>query len=1091
MNNWQHSFTNKHLDEHLKKPFFQYDGQTKEVTKFIFDDYANLIWSGDSYGCVSAYDRNFNPYVRQRSHVGGSPVADIMSHNSGILSLSSDSLHLQDRTGITLLNMTSIDVASFNELRTMCFKSTDQRTKVFCAGTDIGSGLSLVDLQRGSLESNIPYFSKVDFIRSSKKLTAIGKQSGSIDLFDPGTNQVIKTFASHSANITSMDIRDYTLVTTGQSNGFYNSFSDPFVNIYDLRTMRQLPPVSFSKNSTIGSGGADFVQLHPVLPTIMVIGSVSGSFDFVDMSNPTLRTQYVHSTQGIKGLSLSPNGDHLGILENDNLFSTWSRTNSSTNFTNTPEMLEYPTFVNDGPLENKSVDDYSYPLSSVGIPYYQEKLLSAWPPVIFKSPGTIQRKIEVPKETVVTKRQKGKMVGSLKLYPYNAMKYGHKDTTHPYISLKDKRYQASSTIITDDAFRVTSKTSEIPPAFVNLPLAITKFATDTFDFPSFNKTPYCGLDNDVTDSYTNSIIQLYRFIPEIANFLVGTLKDEHFDTPLLTDLAHLIDMIERTNDTICRSINFQMSFNDNETAKQMGIVGSKKKSIIDGIENLNVSNSDISEDSDVQKFNKFLLEELIHQENSSIDQNHTLEHCYGCNFSILTKGCCTYGQNSKDKRISSIEIGTNNVPTKNNKPLYAQSILPYIEHSLKIAKTMNKKCEQCGMVEKLDEETIIIELPSILSLLPKLDDSAWNIARTSRNWLAKEFYGSIMKNKPIIRATIDEIRTNTTIYKYELHGYVARVRDLERGDHYVTFTRIYDNELKNFKWYLFNDYLVCEIDESVALDMNADWKIPEVIIYGDVEELRKPFRSVSNYDIDYSILYRDYFSEGIRRGVKKDYELLTFEEAPQPGSLIAIDAEFVVLNNEKCDIDCRGIKTIVESKKGALARISVIRGEGEKFGVPFIDDYIIIEKEIEDYLTKFSGILPGDLNPAKSDKNLVPRYVAYRKIWLLMQLGCVFIGHGLQNDFRHINIQVPKEQIRDTAIYFLQGKRYLSLRYLAYVLLDINVQEGNHDSIEDAYTALVLYRKYQELVRSGMMEQVLNKLYEEGRTTNYKVPFKL
>lgn len=40
-----------------------------------------------------------------------------------------------------------------------------------------------------------------------------------------------------------------------------------------------------------------------------------------------------------------------------------------------------------------------------------------------------------------------------------------------------------------------------------------------------------------------------------------------------------------------------------------------------------------------------------------------------------------------------------------------------------------------------------------------------------------------------------------------------------------------------------------------------------------------------------------------------------------------------------------------------LARVSVLRGQGEQTGVPFVDDHIDTHDTIADYLTEFSGIL--------------------------------------------------------------------------------------------------------------------------------------
>lgn len=219
-------------------------------------------------------------------------------------------------------------------------------------------------------------------------------------------------------------------------------------------------------------------------------------------------------------------------------------------------------------------------------------------------------------------------------------------------------------------------------------------------------------------------------------------------------------------------------------------------------------------------------------------------------------------------------------------------------------------------------------------------------------------------------------------------------------------------------------------------------------------------------------------------------------ERPTKGSIIALDTEFVAVRQPEIEMSASGERETIRPIVYALARVSVIRGPSSTFssdleaGTPFIDDYVRNTEPIVDYLTSYSGIVAGDLDPATSKHYLVPLKQAYKKLWILLNLGCVFLGHGLKQDFRVANIMVPKSQVIDTGeVFFIKDQlRKLSLAFLAWYVLKEEIQTGNHDSIEDARTALKLYLKYLEYTDAGIMNAMLSEIYTKGREVKFKAP---
>jgi len=138
---------------------------------------------------------------------------------------------------------------------------------------------------------------------------------------------------------------------------------------------------------------------------------------------------------------------------------------------------------------------------------------------------------------------------------------------------------------------------------------------------------------------------------------------------------------------------------------------------------------------------------------------------------------------------------------------------------------------------------------------------------------------------------------------------------------------------------------------------------------------------------------------------------------------VAIDAEFVQLAIDEKEVQEEEEKRVVATPAFSVARVSALYGE---LNSTLIDDYIATRETVADYLTRFSGIVHGDLDPAVSPhhittlKSMIRLHlfiintsndtffflidsVDYLKLRHLIDRGVIFVGHGLNKDFRIIS----------------------------------------------------------------------------------------
>ncbi|KAK9865738.1 hypothetical protein WJX84_006968 [Apatococcus fuscideae] len=293
----------------------------------------------------------------------------------------------------------------------------------------------------------------------------------------------------------------------------------------------------------------------------------------------------------------------------------------------------------------------------------------------------------------------------------------------------------------------------------------------------------------------------------------------------------------------------------------------------------------------------------------------------------------------------------------------------------------------------------------------------------------------------------------------------------------------------NPQWMLFNDFCVTVCSPAEVLQLFGGSKIPCLLYYTRVTSVQQskdigpPQPAPVLTPETFSSLCSAQPVQGANARLRAPSCVpLSLEELQQPQLLLGLDAEFVALSAPHANIK-RSTEVEARPSRLGLARVSMVRGSsGERQHQACIDDYIASREPVYDHLTKYSGLEPGDLDPAMSPYPLITLRQAYLKLRFLVDRGSIFVGHGLKKDFRMLNIVVPANQVVDTVeLFHARNARKLSLRFLASYLLNLDIQAITHDSITDARTALQLFQVYQKLQADGTFEAKLAEMYRWGQ----------
>ncbi|EIW60790.1 poly(A)-specific ribonuclease [Trametes versicolor FP-101664 SS1] len=1065
---------------------YQRDVSPQPITALSFDPVSDILWSGTNSGHVCAY---YTPQGLRGVHypVGGHyAVKKILATDTSVVAcgVTSEGIGSWSKGGVNnWYSKPGDQIATF---------SNKPANSSAIAVSTVTPELLLLNTQTGTVMRRTPAPSILTHLHytASQSYFVSGDADGWIRLHDPrdltSRSVASSSVKAHISGIQGIETSSTLLYTIGLGVRQGRPIQDPLVKIYDLRTLKPLPPIPFS-------AGPAFITRFPNRATTLAITSSQGLVQIVDTTNPsTNEFCQLDMASYINSVAISPSEAYMAFGDSDGAVHLLSAAEEDA-------MLPFNGFDGkpiDWPDTAESLPDIEWtdstPLSSVGVPFYNTDLLSSWTKDLIPRTLYFPPPAKIPQQVL----NSIKVNDSIAYATLPKELRGRRNVVSSAPKKAGGRFRSGKTRHTDS--EPVTPTYEyapdtIPRCYRKVEIEYSKFGVEDFDFGFYNRTTFSGLETHILNSYTNPIVQVMHYTMPIRRLAKSHITtDCPHEHCLLCEIGFVARMLEDAHGTNCQASNF---------CKTVGVLAQMHNAI--ELIDYGRESADLTYAHMIQMFHRFLVDRLSTEGNSFPHNPAVLPDAgpadphspapapitqllgIDAKNVIVCASCNAIREKENMTHLIDLIYPVRKQPT--NDPIHETDFASILRNSLLRRTTHKATCQTCKQFATFESRRAIRsrDLPPVLAV-----NAAVHNEDTHKFWRDQRRQ-TFLKPRVELRGQLENMDDPESVV-YELRAMVVQVVAKDANSHLVALVKVPEAEASQDPepWFIFNDFLVQNMTEEEVLSVPSNWKVPAVLYFERVDiRQRLNFNSLPD-KMDPTILCRDTNIAVNRDPRIIKHDNLRYEELPRPGTLIAIDAEFVSMQQEETEYRSDGTKKVIRPARLSLARVSVLRGDGPKEGVPFIDDHIHTSEIIVDYLTEFSGIKFGDLDPNLSRYTLTPLKVVYKKLRLLVDSGCIFIGHGLSKDFRIINIFVPPEQVIDTVdLFYLEHRhRRLSLRFLTWFVLKENIQTDTHDSIEDALSALKLYKVHLQFEAEGTFDKKLEELYREGRQYNFKPP---
>ncbi|KAF9984930.1 poly(A)-specific ribonuclease, partial [Modicella reniformis] len=438
-------------------------------------------------------------------------------------------------------------------------------------------------------------------VMKKSRLLVCGSTRGELILQDPRSLAIEHRIQAHTGTISDLDVSGNLIVTCGFSERQGALIIDPLVKVYDMRNMRSLAPIPFPN-------GPSFLKMHPKLSATVCIASQTAQFQMCDVGNLTTGIQFYQlgTASYVNCFDVSYSGEMVALGDASNVVHVWGdKQECQMNHFSNP--IDAPTI----PLPPTVTVGDNDPLSSIGMPYYKEQLLSAWPP---KTIYPVGRKPQPIPSSILDNMKMSDFVG----YARNpGIGRRNQAPSLPKVKIRDtpkfrseqqkelyfgKRKGSTAAMLDQDEKEIDLTTGVVPKYYRRVEIKYSKFGVEDFDFGFYNKTQFGGLETHIANSYCNALLQVLFFTP-----LLRTLAKAHIgqtcprENCLTCELGFLFRMLEDSNGQNCQARNFLRAFSTIPQASALGLFEPNEPDAKTLYSTL------------IQNFNRFVLEQL-HQE---------------------------------------------------------------------------------------------------------------------------------------------------------------------------------------------------------------------------------------------------------------------------------------------------------------------------------------------------------------------------------------------------------------------------------------------------------------------------------------------